>query len=439
MALSTAEKAKISRQFDFLTDPADAGQRQLVYDRLGLKSFEVAEAEAELRRTTKQGELSALGRQFGAPKQTTLGQEFTLPDTSRRTFSEGGDLRSIELPPFYTNEYSPFDQKKLERLYTSRSEFATDPELTDQERQGAFDAIDAKISAVPRISPMMKEPTAQQKYEASIVTDPVTGQRGIVGKDGKLNPLIDPKIQQAEQDAYNTRYYKNLDALRKTNDDPLNLNQKREYPDLVDEARSMTDIEMGRTKGRRDSNMPELDEAWTTTMSDLQVDNKFADKRASEAQMLRAMDQYIAMAVDRGARDIDAKADFLQRWQAAIGGGPHFNLVPKMSATTRNKAQVAMAGTIRQDDAISRQYGLRRGEGKVTVQEQELPPEIDAIWGSLSNSDKKAIRESLASGANNMLPMEKRQIPVRNAQGQEGTIPLVELGEALEAGFTVVN
>jgi len=443
MAMTTAEKTRISRQYDFLTDPDSAEQRQLVHNRLGLKPWEIAEAEAEYLRTTKQRDMSALTEQFGAPKDVTLGKEYTLPDMSRKTFSEGGDQRALELPPSFSNDYSPYDQKQIEGLYKTRSEYAMDRDLDEADRQRAFDKIDAEISKVPRLSPMMKEPTAQQKYDATIVTDSVTGQRGVVGKDGTITPVIDPKIQQAEIDAYNDRFFKNLTELRRVNNLGLTEQatgyEKMDDPSMIDMARAMTDNEMGKAKGRRDTSKPELDATWSTTMADLRIDNDTKPTKVSEEQMLTAMDQYIQIACNKDVnlRPIDAKADFLQRWEAAIGGGPYQSLVAKMTPETREKVQVAKADVVRENDPISQQYGLRRGESKVTVQNQELPPEVDAVWGKLSNSDKVAVRKVLAEGANTMQPMEKRMISVTNPNGKKGKIPVVDLNEAIAEGYRI--
>jgi len=295
---------------------------------------------------------------------------------------------------------------------------------------------------VPRLSPIMREPTAQQKFEASIVTDPITGQRGIIGKDGMIKPIIDPKIQQEENDAYNLRFFKNLDAIRKINNSGLTERpmgyETMDEPAMVEMARAQTDLEMGKTKGRRDTSMPEMDATWQNTMADMTIDNEFKAKKASEEQMLLAMDQYIQIAKGKKIREVDAKADFLQRWQSAIGGGTFQSLVPKMTVETQNMAKVVMADTVREDDPISQQYGLRRGESKVTVQNQELPPELDAVWGSLSNSDKKAVRKALASGANTMLPMENRMIKVEKG-GEQFYVPILQIGEAKASGYTVVE
>ncbi|MHC4743358.1 MAG: hypothetical protein ACYS8Z_15690 [Planctomycetota bacterium] len=475
MALTAAEKKRIRRQYDFLTDPNDAAQRQLMYDRLGLKSFEVAEAEADFRRRAGQEKLAEQERLHGAPE--VVGREdelmrFTDPEGVKRTFSQKtGAQTAVSFPSEhdltpsqrerlklmrgvrhdlatgqlgdYKRQYSPSDQKRIERLFEAESKYATDPDLTEEERQRAFDVIDQKISRVRKLPPTMQEPTAQQKFDAAIVTAPDGKTKGTFDpKTGKFIPLESTKLEQETQKVYDARLQKNIDALRKRNDDMLATDpeERRSDPDLIKEARTMTDNEFGRNTQRQDSNIPELDAAWQTTMADLQIDNKFANRRATEAQMLTAMDQYVKMGIGKDMREVDAKADFLQRWQAAEGGGPFFNLVPKMSATTRNKAQVAMAGTVREDDALSQQYGLRRGEGRVRVidTDEQIPPEIERVWNKLPEAEWQAVQKALSSGANRLVPIRKRQIPVRNAKGEEGTIPLVELGEALEAGYTVV-
>ena len=417
----------------------DVRERQRVYDKLGLKSWEIAKAEAELRRTTRQGEMSARQQQFGAPQDVALGKQFTEPSGIKRTYSEGGEQQSMTLPSYmvepdlfpsdrerlkllhkvrsgvatgdivnYKDQYGPKDQKRIERLFEARSEALTDPEATEDERQRAIDMIDTQISRVPKRSPIMQEPTPQQKFDASFVTDKATGKRWLYdSKTGKFEPMEDQKVAQAETDKYNERFFKNLDAIRKNNTELINeglINEgdSMDDPAMVDMARAMTDNEMGKTKGRRDSSMPEMDAAWSTTMADLNIENGFKPKKASEELMLAAMDQYVKMGIGKGMREVDAKADFLQRWESALGGGPYQALVPKMSTETRNKAQVVKAGTVREDDPISQQYGLGRGEGKA-------------------------------------MKVSNGQVEVVNPSGEEGWIPLEDLDEALEEGYTLAQ
>lgn len=390
MALSTAEKAKISRQYDFLADPNSAEQRQLVHTRLGLQPWEIAEAEAEFRRTTKQSKLTLLEEQVGAPKDVTLGKEFTLPDMTRRTFSEGGDQRSVEVSPFYANEYSPFDQKRLERLYTSRSEFATDPELEEDDRQRAFDRIDAQISKVPRLSPMMKEPTAQQKFEASIVTDPVTNERGFY--DGKkFEPLVDQKVKQAEAIERRKRKQKISDDLTKAQEDIAFTGQQRSPEEINKEADWQVGMEFGDIQERPSSISPEMDSSWQALMSNYGLEGKIAESQMTDELMRR----HVQVGMRRGLDEEDAKLDFLQRWMKAEAGDTFSDVVPKMSEKTRRAVRYVGASTVAKNDPDAAE--LLKPEPKVTVH-PDVPKELDIYWGSLNNEDKRAIRQALDKG-----------------------------------------
>ena len=392
MAMTTAEKTRISRQYDFLTDPNSAEQRQLVHNRLGLKPWEIAEAEAEYLRTTKQRNMSALTEQFGAPKDVTLGKEFTMPDMSRKTFSESGEQRALELPPSFSNDYSPYGQKQIEGLYKTRSEYATDPELDEQERQQAFDKIDAQISKVPRLSPMMKEPTAQQKFEASIVTDPATQQRGFFDpKSGKFNPLVDQKVAQAEALDRRKRKQKLADDLTKAQDEIAFTGQKRSPEEINKEAEWRVGIEYGDIQERPDSISPKMDSSWAALLSNYGLEGKITESQMTGDLMRR----HVQVGMRRGLSEEDAKYDFLQRWMKAEGGDTFQDVVPAMSEKTRRAVRYVGASTITKNDPLA--AGLLKPEPKVTVHE-DLPPGLESIWPSLDNEDKRAIRGKLDEG-----------------------------------------
>ncbi|MBE3035833.1 MAG: hypothetical protein IMZ70_01920, partial [Candidatus Atribacteria bacterium] len=148
------------------------------------------------------------------PEKFKLQQDMQGNYWNRIQRTEGGPLVIERL----SSEYSPADQKKITQLYQARSEAITDPENSPEEKQAFADKFDAMISIVPKMPPMMREPTPQQTFESSIVTDPATQQRGFFDpKSGKFNPLVDPKIAQEENDKFNERFQKNLDIIRKDN------------------------------------------------------------------------------------------------------------------------------------------------------------------------------------------------------------------------------
>lgn len=214
-----------------------------------MPSYLRAEIEAEERRRLLQEEMLRKQAELGAPRITgSEGQfrEFQSPDMTRRTYTEAGDLTSIELSPFYQNEYSPYNQRQIEKLYETRSKAAMNPELTEEERQAFFDKIDTDISKVPRLTPIMRQPTPQQVFEQAIVTDPITGTRGFFNpKSGDFNPINADQKKEHEK-LWWGRYDKNVSALRSSNESELVLpKNKMNDEQILERARSITDREVG--------------------------------------------------------------------------------------------------------------------------------------------------------------------------------------------------
>ena len=211
-----------------------------------MKPWERAEYLAEIRRMEKEAVLADMTARYGAPEivgaEGTM-REFTLPDMSRRTYTEKGDLTSCELPPHYTNRYSPYDQKKLERFYQARSQVSTDPEVTEDERQQAFDEIDAAISKIPTLAPIMAQPSPQHQAESNIVN--IDGTKYFY--DGKsLKPLEAPKAQQDKQKLWWNRYGKIYDAMVKRNENIQTLPKDRLTQEQIhQEAKRLADLEVG--------------------------------------------------------------------------------------------------------------------------------------------------------------------------------------------------
>jgi len=292
------------------------------------------------------------------------------------------------------NEYTPADQRKIEKLYQVRSQVATDPELTEDERQNAFDRVDAEISRVPHIPPIMREPTPQQKFDASMVTAP-DGTKGYVDKSGNFKPFEASKLAQEEEKEYRTYYGKQLAEMTKENE------KESQSPSVIaDRARWMADLAFGRV--RETPPNPELDLLWQGTMTRLDASQW---GRADKKQTFAAMQEYIRLAMERkGLSEAEAKYDFMNRWAQASGGGQFCDLLPKMSGDEQRKHRYIGATTALENDPVLGDFdetfnltGLRRGEGRVTV-EPDLPPELEAIFPNLDNEDKRAIRQKLDEG-----------------------------------------
>jgi len=257
-----------------------AEERQRVYDRLGLRSWERAEREAEYRRSEQTRGLVEQAMTHGLPEMVGSKEDmfqWTDPRGVSRTYSPSGEQVSMTLPSWmiepdlspqqredlqalhrirhdvatgdianYREQYSAHDQRQIERMYEARSKVATNPDLTEEERQSFFDKIDADISRVPRLTPMMQEPSPQQMFEKTIVTDPVTGARGFFDpKSMRFNP-INAEINEDHRKLWWQRYDKNVTALRVANTG-INVEPGKQMSDeqIMERAKTLTDMEVG--------------------------------------------------------------------------------------------------------------------------------------------------------------------------------------------------
>ncbi len=202
-------------------------------------------AEPDLRR--EQIELLQTERRLGAPeiKEGRIPSEdrlrFTDPEGFRHEFWPGGTLRSTTYPTTLSNQYTPRDQKKIQDLYQQRSDIATSPELDGDEdaRQNALDEIDASINRIPHIPPTLKEPTAQQQFDANIV-------RGPDGKfynwDGKKATPIESKGELNKQTEWKKHFQKSYDAGIKTAEEFGDTASEQRLAEIIENARRDADL-----------------------------------------------------------------------------------------------------------------------------------------------------------------------------------------------------
>lgn len=328
------------------------------------------------------------------PEQFNITQDMLGNYWNRIQRFAGGPLMIERLK----SEYTPADQRKVEKLYRDRSAWATDPEAGPEEREAAFDMIDAQISRVPKMPPIMREPTAQQKFDASIVTAP-DGMKGTFEpKTGKFLPLESSKAREKEDEEHRKRLGIHIATLVKANEDPDNKNP-RDYKQLLDQAKWMADAEFGRVKLRTDAIKPELDTLWQAKMSKLDEIGLFKNKRASNEQMIEVMRSYVQNAMAfKGVTESEAKYDFTQRWIDALGGGQYNDLVPKMSADMKRKARFVAASTVVENDPDL--AGVRDQAVGVTkpAGQPEVPSGLESIWPTLDDDDKAAIQQKLSEG-----------------------------------------
>jgi hypothetical protein len=185
-------------------------------------------------------------RKWGPPKRAGREgniYEFTTPEGYVESFDRDRGNFAFTLPTARSNDYSPQDQRQIERLYRQRSTIATDPDLDRDEdaRQRALDEIDTALSRIPVLSPMMRQPTPQETFEQAVVTGPDGTQYLWDGKTAK--PLEKPK---AEQDAQNTwmkdfhSEYDRLNRVEDSGDTPTIMTEKaRAYADLMAAQRGL--------------------------------------------------------------------------------------------------------------------------------------------------------------------------------------------------------
>jgi hypothetical protein len=328
-------------------------------------------------------------------------RRFTDPGGGTETFTETGERFSIGLPLHYTNEYSPQDQRKIEKLYKERSDIATDPDLDPEAKQYGLDQKDIEIGRVPHhITPMMREPTAQEKFDQSIVTAP-DGTQGVINKSGAFAPFEASKQEQSYQDRR-----KDLTNMLMRDED---ITKKMTFPEIQDLAENLAKREYGRLERPDESETglaPELTNLWAQTMVTLEDD---VTGRATEKQMLKAMRGYIQKALSMGIPPEVAEADFLRRWEAAEEKISFWkdDVVAPMSDELKRKAKYKTVGAVtpKQDDVL---FGLSRGEGTVTV-------------------DGKTV--STTPGT----------VRVKDRKGRTGTVPAEDLEEAMAEGYTLVR
>jgi hypothetical protein len=417
--------------------------------------------------------------QFGKPETDWQGNKtYTLPDGTKMTFTEGGDFVSKTLPYEWTNQYSeyekgrikalrgirqivaknepvpenykqlysPQDQQLIEQYEAKRSQIANDPELEESERQALYDKIDARISAIPHISPQMQEPTPQQRFESSIVTDPTTGLRGTFDpKTGKFAALEADTVTQKQKEIDNERKQKLFDSMYKAQLDPMYKASGQpvlDEPHLIEKANMIVDMMSGKIPTSQKSELTQLDSTWISVMQNLSASNKSnielkPNKRKPDKQLITdAMTQYVIYAAKLGISQDDAKSDFLQRYQNEVGGGPWVQSIPKLTPDMQHEAQITIANKVRVKDPMFEKYDVSGNQQKRVYHVGEVGPDgriigafaggeiptsqgatepqgnagqqttsqipkgLEPYWDSMSEEEKQTVLQYLAKGGN---------------------------------------
>jgi len=332
LALALEEEAKRQEAEQLRQQEAQIRRDESFAGRFSREDLTVGEMEAlkverrlGISPSPRRRDITQAGRVTFArePGQPDTGERFDISQDIQGNFwnriqrTAGGPVILERLKA----EYSPDDQQKIHRLYRERSQIATDPTLEGDEdaRQAALDDIDDEISRIPLLPPIMREPTAQQQFDASVVRGP-NGQMGTW--DGKkFNPIEDSKGEVAQQAKWTKDYqseYNRLLKVEDSGDTPEMLNAKSaQYADLM-------------------------------------------------AVATRSMGRY--------------------------------------SGTTAETAQMPL-----EQDPYA--FGLRRGEGTVTVQ-PDLPKTLEPLWPKLTDEEKGEVRAALGIGvtAQQILDMYKKAV-----------------------------
>ena len=374
--------------------------------------------------------IAELGRRYGAPSPYGQGQAFTTPEGVKHIRGPGAAV--LEMPATFDNTYSPQDQKKIQALYNDRSKVSTDPELDrdEQSRQSALDEIDAEISRIPKLSPIMRQPTPQQQAESKIVT--LNNKQYFF--DGKnIEPLVDPKVEQTQND----QWEKTFETMLQKEDAYTTEAAKVPFNVKVQRAKVKADIIHGRISDRSAAMIPQLDELWQTQMNYLKSGGFWGRQKKKTVEREEVVDireAYVAKAKERYAMtEEEARYDFMLRWQKAQANpdDPFNFLLPKMtdddeSEMARSTASFIQAGSpnlsdLSPTDLLPDKYA----QGKFGY--------IPRGGGIVKTGEGTATITPATTAA------PSATVEVKDQKGDVYRLPANELQEALQSGYTLVE
>lgn len=346
---------------------------------------------------------------MGAPMMLPGGmREFMDPQGMTETYGPEGRLISEGIPQHYSNKYSPRDQREVEKLYQKRSEIAMSDELDETSRQAALERVDTQLSSIPRLSPEMQPPTAQQIFDQSLVKTP-DGQIGTVNpRSGQFNP-ISPSGDAADQEK--ELRDRTMKIFMSQPDDAQNIGKAETQARRIVLGRQAADIPAA------------FDLVWDKMMSELE-DAQFG--RATKASMLEQMKKFQDLAMQTGVPAHVAQVDFLMRWKKAADKAsawrddvvPPFPKEYEQYLTKEPEGQAVAPATMGEQPFAS-----------VNGQEQTLPQGPVAKMSVGKGAALQDMSHLLSEGS----------VKVKNKQGQVGFIPRSQLKDALAEGYTQVQ
>jgi hypothetical protein len=247
------------------------------------------------------------------------------------------------------SNYSPEDQKNIKQILQDRSRIAQSPDLSPADRQVALDLKDAQLSTIPKAPPILQEPDAQEQLETRNVKGP-DGRDYYLDHQGNPKPYEVDNAEQEEQNARRDFILKRVEQRSKEQADVAFTGDKVSTSVMAQEAASIWDT-VNNPMREEDSFIQELQPLWLETMQLLDT-----GKKVSEQQMLDAMENYALQAQARGVPAEDARNDFLQHWQSALGGGDQYSpIVPNISKRTQQVIRDTATDSVRRNDPDARQ------------------------------------------------------------------------------------
>lgn len=398
------------------------------------RSREIAETEFARSQGTalKRGQATRLADEFllGSPTRDGNVETFTDPQGRSNTFRAGTNQLLAQGGPVINDKlYSPYDQKQLAKLYQGRSQAATDDSLTEPERQKAMDIFDSKISRVPQLTPSRREPTAQQKFEASIVKGP-DGTLYTTGKDGQPKALEQNKERAAvaveKRKMYATRMDKAISEWQEAKlSDKASVREaadKMSYDSIRNDILTSVNDVYG-TLGQPDTPgtpqtfdtqiAPKLKPNWDAQLITME-DRHFG--RASVKAMETERDIYVGKAARDGVHPNIAMADFMQRWKDTASTAGVFSddvVAPWGKEQEKELAKVKLAaahpdtaaGGVGQAQGETIQPTVGVGPDKVSVlrpngkiKSYRSSKEFLAMWNGLDADSKEEAQQALLQG-----------------------------------------
>jgi hypothetical protein len=249
-------------------------------------------------------------------------------------------------------EYAPRDKQRIEKLYRERSDIVVNPEIDEHVRQEMVDEKDRQIRSVPKMPPIMRPPTAQETYELNAFEGP-GGTRMIKKPNGEF--AVDPayearaELLKARQSLWDKKYTE-LEKLNEQESLDWTPEDIAARTTQAVRARNKAMDELWADKPEQPQRInPALETLWLTLMKNVDLGRPLkAGSKISEAQMLKAEQDFVLQAQSMGADPDEARQAFFTQWAFALQDGEdmYSDAVPPMSEETQRRAKAAGVDTL---------------------------------------------------------------------------------------------